>query len=79
MVFNKIFFQVEFLKDKILIKRICVGFHEYILLFLILKRLYFKARKAGILRWSLTEQQVSYLCIFPGNVTLKYRRLYFLR
>ena len=43
-------------------------FHEYVTLALTLRQPYFCFRKVGILRWSFTGQQVSFLCRFLANV-----------
>ena len=54
--------------------RFCIQFHELVELALILKWPYVWDLKVGMLRWSFTDQQVSYLCRFPENVNQKYGR-----
>ena len=61
-------FGVEFLSNKFIFSISCVLFQERIALALILNRPYYWLRKVGILRWLVTDQQVSYLCKFPEKV-----------
>ena len=61
-------FQVEFLSDNFFTERSCGEFHEYIVLALVLKQPYFWVQEVGMLRRSLRDQQVLYLCRFPENI-----------
>ena len=57
-----------FSSDKILINRSCSEFQERIVIAITLKQSYSWVREARI-RWSVTDQQVLYLCMFPKRVT----------
>ena len=61
MFTKEIFWGVEFLSDKFFIKMFCIEYCEY-------KAIILLGPKIGMLRWSFTDQQVSYLCRFPENV-----------
>ena len=61
MFTKEIFLGVEFLSDKFFIKMFCIEYREY-------KAIILLGPEIGMLRWSFTDQQVSYLCRFPENV-----------
>ena len=62
-----IVFGVEFLSNKFSFSIPCVSLHERIALVLD-EMTIFLVRKVVILRWLVTDQQVSYLCKFVENV-----------
>ena len=62
------------MSDKFIFNIFCVQFQERIALAIILKRPYFWVQKVVILRWLITDQQVSYLYKVECKPIIKYRK-----